>query len=240
VDPILGEYLPTVDRKRNKYLPGMGGVFKSFNLGLFSYVHLNPLRLVDPDGNAPNLGALWQNYNTDGQAIIKEVGGRLSQFEGENTCAIKMSHTFNLSGEPIPSPKNLPKNIRAISTDKGNYIFGSSDMGRYFEKNLGEPNSTFDTTTQSSDEIVGALENRQGLIHFAAGDSESYGASGHVDLLGPQGPDVELKGSGRELGKYLMWNKDAKLKINFWDLEGGVPDQRGVLEKAYDYIRSGE
>jgi len=50
-DPILGEYLPTGDKKKDKNLPGMGGVFNSFNLGLYTYGHLNPVKFVDPDGN---------------------------------------------------------------------------------------------------------------------------------------------------------------------------------------------
>jgi len=33
-------------------LAGMGGVFNSFNLGLYSYGHLNPIRYNDPDGNS--------------------------------------------------------------------------------------------------------------------------------------------------------------------------------------------
>jgi RHS repeat-associated protein len=42
-DPILGAYLGGK--------AGMGGVFNSFNLGLYGYAHLNPVMLVDPDGN---------------------------------------------------------------------------------------------------------------------------------------------------------------------------------------------
>lgn len=41
-DPILNDYL---DGKR-----GMGGVFNSMNLGLYSYTHNRPVNLIDPDG----------------------------------------------------------------------------------------------------------------------------------------------------------------------------------------------
>jgi RHS repeat-associated protein len=43
VDPILGSYLSGK--------AGMGGVYNPFNLGLYSYGHLNPVKFVDPDGN---------------------------------------------------------------------------------------------------------------------------------------------------------------------------------------------
>jgi hypothetical protein len=65
-DPLLEKYLPNkVEdhylpaglRKPPQFntgtqLPGMGGVFNSVNLGLYSYTSQNPLRYIDPDGNA--------------------------------------------------------------------------------------------------------------------------------------------------------------------------------------------
>jgi len=49
-DPILDKYLPTGDKEKDKKLPGMGGVFNSFNLGVYGYGHLNPVKFVDPNG----------------------------------------------------------------------------------------------------------------------------------------------------------------------------------------------
>jgi RHS repeat-associated protein len=229
-DPILDQYL---DGKR-----GMGGVFTSMNLGLYSYVHLNPLAFLDPDGNAPDVGMLWSNYDGDGQGIIEQYGGGLTQFSGQNTCAIRLSNTFNQSGENIPHPRDLPANIRAVTTEKGgNFIFGSRDMGRYLEKELGKPSITTDVITSDNyKEVASQLSGKQGLIQLIAGDPKEYGASGHVDLIGQQGPDTELKGSGVSLGTYFWKNSDAKLTARFWPLEGSVPDQRGVLEKAYDAV----
>jgi len=50
VDPILGSYL---NGKR-----GMGGVFNPFNLAMYSYSHLNPVKYVDPDGNEVTTAAV--------------------------------------------------------------------------------------------------------------------------------------------------------------------------------------
>jgi RHS repeat-associated protein len=49
-DPILGEYLPTGNREHDLTLPGIGGLYNSFNLNLYAYAHLNPLRMRDPNG----------------------------------------------------------------------------------------------------------------------------------------------------------------------------------------------
>ena len=50
-DPIIGKYLP-MGEERNRKLPGMGGVFNSRTLSLYAYAALNPLMVIDPDGNA--------------------------------------------------------------------------------------------------------------------------------------------------------------------------------------------
>ncbi|PKL92326.1 MAG: hypothetical protein CVV21_03170 [Candidatus Goldiibacteriota bacterium HGW-Goldbacteria-1] len=50
-DPILDKYLPSAGEKDNSKLPGMGGVFNSLNLGLYTYTLNNPMIFIDPDGN---------------------------------------------------------------------------------------------------------------------------------------------------------------------------------------------
>jgi len=54
-DPAMGEYVPEapVDdeaRKRNKNLPGQGGVFNYVNLHVYHYAGNNPVKYSDPDG----------------------------------------------------------------------------------------------------------------------------------------------------------------------------------------------
>jgi RHS repeat-associated protein len=50
-DRILDNYLPKGERANE--LPGMGGIYNPFNLGVYSYAHLNPVRYNDPDGDVP-------------------------------------------------------------------------------------------------------------------------------------------------------------------------------------------
>ena len=49
-DPILGRYLPTGDKEKDKNLPS-GGVFTSINNNLYHYAGLNPVKYVEADGN---------------------------------------------------------------------------------------------------------------------------------------------------------------------------------------------
>ncbi|MFA6902444.1 MAG: SpvB/TcaC N-terminal domain-containing protein [Gallionellaceae bacterium] len=48
-DPILGKYLPTGEK--SSQLAGLGGVYNTKNLGLYTYGHQNPVLYSDPDGN---------------------------------------------------------------------------------------------------------------------------------------------------------------------------------------------
>ncbi|MBN2754492.1 MAG: DUF4329 domain-containing protein, partial [Candidatus Goldbacteria bacterium] len=82
-DPILDKYLPKFDEKDNSKLLGMGGVFNSLNLGLFTYTHQNPVKLVDPDGKAagdPFVSIhdaaidFSRNYNDDSIRTDREYG----------------------------------------------------------------------------------------------------------------------------------------------------------------------
>jgi len=67
VDPILASYLGGKG--------SMGGVYNSFNLGLYSYSHLNPVKFVDPDGNQTDDLNLRQRGAEQRQKAIAEING---------------------------------------------------------------------------------------------------------------------------------------------------------------------
>ncbi|MCI5197521.1 MAG: RHS repeat-associated core domain-containing protein [Candidatus Electrothrix sp. AW5] len=49
-DPILGDYLPSGDKEKDRELPGDGGVFSSYNMNLYGYVANNPYNNIDEFG----------------------------------------------------------------------------------------------------------------------------------------------------------------------------------------------
>jgi len=81
-DPVLGKYLP---KNGEEHLPGLGGVYNSNNLGVYSYGHLNPIKASDPNGQSATLiGAIVGGAIGAGIAIyrgedLRHVAGAAAQ-----------------------------------------------------------------------------------------------------------------------------------------------------------------
>ena len=72
-------------------------------------------------------------------------------------------------------------------------------MGRYLKQFMGAPDiTTPEINKDNFDEVMKMLEGQKGFIQIIAGNAKAYRATGHVDLIGQQGRDTELKGSSRE------------------------------------------
>ena len=109
-DPILGKYLPTDTSADPSKLAGMGGSYNSSNLNLFAYGAQNPIKYVDPDGNANKIASL---VVLTGKGL-KEIG-RLTK---EEAVLIRKQ-----GGNVLADTKTMAKQIEtAANSNKGKVI----------------------------------------------------------------------------------------------------------------------
>jgi len=113
-NPILGAYL---DGKT-----GMGGVYNSFNLGVYSYGHLNPVKFVDPDGNQVDDPPKSSYSYLEGQ--IHYMGGSGTPVDVSFSKAVDLSH---LELQSFPYIKSIQNDLFSgkISGLSG-YVSGST------------------------------------------------------------------------------------------------------------------
>ena len=98
-DPILDKYLASGRKGNEEKLPGMGGVYNSPNLGLYSYGHLNPVRYTDPDGRA--------TVSIDVSGKLLGIATRIKPLAGLPVeGAVGVGGSFTISFPTSPSDKS--------------------------------------------------------------------------------------------------------------------------------------
>jgi hypothetical protein len=108
---------------------------------------------VDPTGmesirppTKMDYNTLEKNYNKAGQDILKSQKS-LNYLANRNlnTCAIKMSYAFNLSGYSVDNSKETPSNVRIQNGKKGdvgNFVLDANSMYNYLS-NIEKPTYSY-------------------------------------------------------------------------------------------------
>ncbi len=113
-DPAVSEYIPQAPinddaKKRNKNLPGMGGVFNYVNMHVYHYAGNNPVKLVDPNGRAA--GELFESvdaaakdwakvyYGITDYTLLEQSSVIYEVFDKKNK-SVGYSYTPAIIGEP--------------------------------------------------------------------------------------------------------------------------------------------
>jgi hypothetical protein len=144
----------------------------------------------------PSFQALWKNYpgKQTADEVKKLIGGAVNATWITNTCAIRMSHAFNLSGAPIPGT------VSYLNTVKGGngyrYAYRVAELKKYLEAKYGAPTFRIagPQTGSREEPAPGKFVGRQGIVVFT--DCGWSDASGHFDL----------------------WNKDTIGHEAYWGL----------------------
>ncbi len=147
-DPALAKYLPSRGRDRDQNLPGMGGVYTSPNIALYTYSHQNPLKYTDPDGRFVQV--LVPVALVVGTAIIVTTAVTLQtrQNPGYQPVNVDTSTPGFFGGALegfktlVTTPGKAWENFKE-NTGLGNLIFNEAKTPEEFfrpgGKNIGEP-----------------------------------------------------------------------------------------------------
>ena len=124
------------------------------------------------------LWSWYPDYGTypDSKVVKQEIGGAVNEDWITNTCAIRLSRTFNYNGMRVPG------NFDGMSTVKGGdklrYAFRVREMRLWLTYKLRKPD--FDLRKQAG--VVfdkSTLSSQRGIIAF---DISFADATGHLDL----------------------------------------------------------
>lgn len=151
-DPILGKYLPdnhepiqlTMPNLKNQWrvsynLKGMGGVFKSNNLGLYTYAFSNPVVFLDPDGLS---GRLTINSSGDGGSLMMSGHAWLS-YTPDTSGGKQVTTTYGTWG-------NNP-------TGQGNGLFTNLEVNR-----TGDASRTMHIDDAAEKSLMGVISKYKG------------------------------------------------------------------------------
>jgi hypothetical protein len=126
--------------------------------------------------------AMWNAYpNPGGSAedAKRTIGGGVDVDWITNTCVIRMSRSFNASGNTIPD-----KDGDGLATVKGadgrNYAMRVREFTKWLRKRYGAADLVYDYPPPGGGDIPASFLGRQGVIVF---EVEGWSdATGHVDL----------------------------------------------------------
>ena len=160
--------------------------------------------------NFPAFDSLWLHYpaGKTAQEVKAMIGGLVNSSWIRNTCAIRMSHALNYSGQPIPKGRLL-KNGRFLSTvtgaDKLQYAYRLAELKQFLIEEYGPP------TRSETAETVGTANvpkepflGQRGVIVF---DVRDFGDStGHIDLW--DGADAKEHAYFASAHRVCLWRCD--------------------------------
>jgi hypothetical protein len=130
----------------------------------------------------PNLEKMWTNFprDHDPEAVKRAIGGAVNASWIKNTCAVRLSRAFNLSGHPIPS--NFPGLKTVKGADGLNYAFRVAEMANYLEKTFGPARYHVAGGAESKKKFAG----KKGIVWYdVPGWSD---ATGHLDMWNGRSP----------------------------------------------------
>jgi RHS repeat-associated protein len=156
-DPILEKYLPSGDKEKDARMPGIGGVFNSRNIAMYTYTHQNPVKLVDPDGKKTTVITILDPDGWDHSAL------HIDNPKGKQTLYDPAGRGYNPRNEAGPQRGSSQNLFNGDVADLDSYIKANQEAYPNAEIILQE----FDTTPDQESAIykrMSTLENEDPMV----------------------------------------------------------------------------
>lgn len=153
-DPVLDRYLSSS--------LGQGGIYEPRNLGMYSYAHMNPVIMMDPDGNSVLSVADWYDFGSDvGALLVDEIVWVAATVSGDDAVAAMATEgmrqkRFDAAASTAGIVSPIPGAGRAIKASKK--LDDAGDMLRRANKNTPCPLSFAPGTLVSTPTGMVAIE----------------------------------------------------------------------------------
>ena len=150
-----------------------------------------------------NFDEMWNAYPNPGgsaQEAKRTIGGGANAAYITNTCVIRLSRSFNYSGNTIPGRRG-DEIVTVRGADRKHYALRVAEFTRYMKRRYGQPDVSHAYPGGRGGEIPGSFRDKQGVIIF---DVDSWSdATGHVDLW--NGDACRHSAYFHQAAKVMLW-----------------------------------
>ncbi len=154
-DKALARYLPCGDKNRDKELPGLGGVYNSVNLNVYQYAGFNPVKLIDPDGNA-HIFSHWGNNYYMADTRFDNVLKAMYSFAIPVIGSLVYDSANNLVGRTDLKPDSTGKRVGVGMLESAGLMGNSKKLAGHLV-NIGKKASVVALANNTADLLIAAV-----------------------------------------------------------------------------------
>ena len=245
-DPAMGEYIPQAGTDTSK-LPGLGGVYNSFNFAVFGYANNNPIRYNDPTGEIPTdyEAALIADHVYNGNIGDILEGGwtlehieRLNEKGGTGAIGVYSRYNFDANGNAT---------VEYVLANRGTTFDNVYDWEQNFDQFIGQSSDFWSSVVYASDFVRMHHNQEVTMVGHSNGGAEAIGNALATNTSAIIFNPAKLNSSYYD-GKINNYNKTINafivdgdiLNAIFGDPQSGINKTKlpAQYEKAYRYSHS--
>ena len=245
-DPAMGEYIPQAGTDTSK-LPGLGGVYNSFNFAVFGYANNNPIRYNDPTGEIPTdyEAALIADHVYNGNIGDILEGGwtlehieRLNEKGGTGAIGVYSRYNFDANGNAT---------VEYVLANRGTTFDNVYDWEQNFDQFIGQSSDFWSSVVYASDFVRMHHNQEVTMVGHSKGGAEAIGNALATNTSAIIFNPAKLNSSYYD-GKINNYNKTINafivdgdiLNAIFGDPQSGINKTKlpAQYEKAYRYSHS--